>query len=96
MTSPERTPSVPRERRAHLGGQEFVLTSTEYALFEVLRGEPERVFARAELVERVMPDAVVLERTIDVHVKALRKKLGGLAGAIRTVRLRGYQFVPPS
>jgi two-component system phosphate regulon response regulator PhoB len=42
-----------------------------------------------------MPDTVVLERTIDVHVKALRKKLGKYAGTVQTVRRCGYKFVPP-
>ena len=74
------------------------LTPTEARLLAVLRGQPGRAFTRAELVALVMPDAVVLERTIDVHVKALRQKLAGAAGggALQTVSRVGYRFVPPS
>ncbi len=72
------------------------LTPTERRLLEVLRSEPGRTFTRAELVALVMPDTIVLERTVDVHLKALRNKLGSLAGAIQTVRRVGYRFVPPS
>src|SRR3954453_18336418 len=95
VTQGEGTPPSPHGLRVAVGDQEVVLTRTEYALLEVLRSQPRRVFTRAELVERVMPDAVVLERTIDVHVRALRKKLGSLAGMVKTVRRQGYQFVPP-
>jgi len=50
------------------------------------------VFSRSELVALVMPDTVVLERTIDVHIKALRQKLGRLGRQIETVRKAGYRF----
>ena len=70
------------------------LTPTEARLLAVLRGEPQRVFSRTELVALVMPDAVVEERTIDVHVRALRKKLGVLRAQIETVRGAGYRFTP--
>ena len=70
------------------------LTPTERRLLEVLRGQPGRAFTRPELIALVMPGTVVLERTIDVHIKALRKKLGTVAGRIETVRRVGYRFVP--
>jgi two-component system phosphate regulon response regulator PhoB len=63
-------------------------------VLEVLQSEPGRAFSRAELCAVVMPDAVVLERTIDVHVKGLRKKLDSSVGTIETVRKQGYRFVP--
>jgi len=68
------------------------LTSTESRLLEVLRNQPGRVFSRLELVALVMPETVVLERTIDVHIKALRQKLGPLSRQIETVRKAGYRF----
>lgn len=70
------------------------LTPTEARLLTALRSRPGHAFSRAELVTIVMPDAVVLERTIDVHVRALRAKLGAAANQIRSVRGVGYQFVP--
>jgi two-component system phosphate regulon response regulator PhoB len=42
-----------------------------------------------------MPRSIVLERTIDVHIKALRRKLGEARGQIQTVRGLGYRSVPP-
>src|SRR5262245_6571446 len=65
---------------------------TEGRLLEVLRGQPGRVFSRAELVAPVMPDAMVLERTVDVHFKALRRKLGPLGCRVETVRKAGYRY----
>ena len=89
-------PAAPKgyEAVSTMLGRGAVLTPTEQRLLEVLRGQPGRVFPRAELVTLVMPDAVVLERTIDVHVKALRRKLGTGEGSIQTVRRQGYCFVP--
>ena len=68
------------------------LTSTETRLWDVLRGQPGKVFSRSELIALVMPDTVVLERTIDVHIKALRQKLGPLGRQIETVRKAGYRL----
>jgi two-component system, OmpR family, phosphate regulon response regulator PhoB len=70
------------------------LTPTEARLLEVLRSRPGHVFDRGLLVELVMPNTIVLERTIDVHIRSLRAKLGNAARTIRTVRQRGYCFQP--
>ena len=70
------------------------LTPTERRILELLRGQPGRAFTRPELIALVMPGTLVLERTIDVHVKALRRKLPDGAGRIETVRKVGYRFVP--
>jgi two-component system, OmpR family, phosphate regulon response regulator PhoB len=69
------------------------LTPTERRLWDTLRAEPGRAFSRAELVAHVMRGTLVLERTIDVHVKALRQKLGPLGERVRTVRSVGYRYV---
>lgn len=65
------------------------LTPTEKRLLDTLQQAPGRIFSRQELLSLVIPDAIVLERTIDVHIRALRSKLGN-ANRIRTVRRRGY------
>lgn len=75
-------------------GEDLRLSRTERRLFETLRDQPGRAFTRAELVARVMAGSIVLERTIDVHVKSLRQKLGRQAEMIQTVRGVGYKFVP--
>ena len=79
--------------RALLKGEELPLTPTEFRLLEVLVRQAGRAFTRYELMDAAIgEDAIVLERTIDVHVKSLRKKLGDGADLIETVRGVGYRF----
>ncbi|MBX6314029.1 MAG: winged helix-turn-helix domain-containing protein [Isosphaeraceae bacterium] len=79
--------------RALLHGEELMLTPTEFRLLEVLLRQVGRAFTRHELMDAAIgEDAVVLERTIDVHIKSLRKKLGAAADLIETVRGVGYRF----
>ena len=74
-------------------GQTLDLTPTEFALLEALMRKPGRAFRRADLIDAAMgDDTIVLERTIDVHIRALRKKLGQHADVIQTVRGIGYRF----
>ncbi len=73
-------------------GKPLELTPTEFRLLECLLRQPGRAFSRAQLMDAAVGDgAIVLERTIDVHVKALRRKLG-LPDLIETVRGVGYRF----
>ena len=87
------------DREAHkvtAGGREVDLTPTEFNLLEVLMMTPGRVFTRAELLDRVLGDeAYVFERTIDAHVKNLRRKIEPVPARPRyviTVRGAGYKF----
>ena len=81
-----------RHRATYLD-QELALTPTEFRLLEVLLRQAGRAFTRHELMDAAIgEDAVVLERTIDVHVKSLRKKLGEATDLIETVRGVGYRF----
>jgi two-component system phosphate regulon response regulator PhoB len=80
--------------RAYAQGQELELTPTEFRLLECLLRQPGRAFTRHQLMDAAIGDgAVVLERTIDVHVKTLRRKLGA-GDLIETVRGLGYRFQP--
>jgi len=82
--------------RALYHGQELPLTPTEFRLLEVLLRQTGRAFTRYELMDAAIgEDAIVLERTIDVHVKSLRKKLGEAGELIETVRGVGYRFHEP-
>jgi two-component system catabolic regulation response regulator CreB len=86
----------PRTRRALAAGRALDLTRVEFDLLATLLGSPGRVFTRAELIDRVWGDGFrITDRTIDSHVKALRKKIGE-AGAdpswIETVRGVGYRL----
>ena len=78
---------------ALVAGSNVVLTPTEMRLLHFLATHPGRVFPRAHLLSRVIgEDAVVTDRNIDVHVRALRLKLGEHANMIETVRGVGYRF----
>ena len=81
------------QHRAIADGQELNLTPTEFRLLWALVRQPGRAFSRHELMETALgDDALVLERTIDVHVKSLRQKLADRADQIETVRGVGYRF----
>jgi DNA-binding response OmpR family regulator len=84
-------------REARLHGQTLDLTTMEFDLLAALISQPGRVFTRAQLLDMVQGQAFEgYERTIDVHVKNLRKKLGDDSRSPRyvlTVRGIGYKFV---
>jgi two-component system phosphate regulon response regulator PhoB len=73
-------------------GSPIELTPTEYRLLECLLRQPGRAFTRQQLMNASIGDGhVVLERTIDVHIKTLRRKLAD-PDLIETVRGVGYRF----
>jgi two-component system, OmpR family, phosphate regulon response regulator PhoB len=79
--------------RALFQDEELPLTPTEFRLLETLLRQPGRAFTRFELMDSAIGEnAVVLERTIDVHIKSLRRKLGEASGLLETVRGLGYRF----
>jgi len=71
------------------------LTPSEFALLDILIRQPGRAFSRLDLIDTALGDSLIMERTIDVHVRALRKKLGASAPLIETVRGVGYRFRDP-
>lgn len=78
--------------QATVGGTSIDLTPTEFRLLECLLRQPGRAFTRHQLMDAAIGDgSIVLERTIDVHIKTLRRKLGE-ADLIETVRGVGYRF----
>jgi two-component system phosphate regulon response regulator PhoB len=78
--------------RAYADNKELDLTPTEFRLLECLLRQPGRAFSRHQLMDAAIGEgAIVLERTIDVHIKTLRRKLGD-ADLIETVRGVGYRF----
>ncbi|MFM7846397.1 MAG: response regulator, partial [Planctomycetota bacterium] len=79
--------------KATMNGRPLTLTVSEFRLLDTLIRQPGRVFQRSELIDAALgEDTMVLERTIDVHIRALRRKLGELADVIETVRGVGYRF----
>ena len=86
------------DRVAHqclLDGKDLSLTPTEFRLLWTLLRQPRRTYSRSELLDVSRgEDANSLERTIDVHVRSLRKKLGRVADNVETVRGIGYRYRP--
>jgi two-component system, OmpR family, phosphate regulon response regulator PhoB len=82
-----------RRHRASVHGRSLPLTRSEFRLLDTLIRQPGRVFKRSELIDAALgEDTMVLERTIDVHIRALRSKMGEEAQLIETVRGVGYRF----
>ena len=86
----------PRGVSVAVGGVPLELTLCEYRLLEHLARHPGRVFSRAELLYVCRPESDALERTVDTHLRNLRRKLGeaGAARLIGTVRGVGYRLGP--
>ena len=81
-------------REVACGDVAISLTATEFKLLHFLASQPGRVFSRSELIDGVLGQNIaVLDRTIDVHVVSLRKKLRDCGDMIETVRGFGYRFV---
>ncbi|NUP94983.1 MAG: response regulator [Planctomycetaceae bacterium] len=74
-------------------GEPVTMTATEMRLLHFLATHPGRVFSRDQLLSRAIGDhAVVIDRNIDVHVGAIRRKLGRCRELIETIRGVGYRF----
>jgi two-component system phosphate regulon response regulator PhoB len=81
--------------RVGCDGREVDIGQTEARLLAFFIGAPDKVFSRAQLLQRLWPASVrVEERTVDVHIRRLRLTLEslGCAGYIQTVRGSGYRF----
>lgn len=84
----------PQEHRVSVDGQSLSMGPTEYRLLQFFMTHPERVYSREQLLDQVWGGNVyVEERTIDVHIRRLRKALGDRhAAMVQTVRGTGYRF----
>ena len=81
-------------RRAYVTGVDISLTKKEFEVLYMLMKRPGRVYSREEILANVWPDDVnVLERSIDVNMARLRKKLGEYANNIVSRSGYGYCFV---
>jgi two-component system phosphate regulon response regulator PhoB len=86
------------EHRVSRNGQYTHLGPTEYRLLRVFLEKPGRVFSREQLLDRVWGRDIYVEpRTVDVHIRRLRKamQLPGTSNLIRTVRAAGYSIDIP-
>lgn len=84
----------PETKRTYISGVDVSLTKKEFEVLYMLMRKPGRVYSREEILSRVWPDDVnVLERSIDVNMARLRKKLGTYANNVVSRSGYGYCFV---
>jgi len=83
----------PGRREAALNGEPLALTVTEFDLLYYLANRPGWVSTRQQIIDAVRgPEYAVTDRTVDVQIAGLRRKLGNGGGLIETVRGVGYRF----
>ncbi|MGE4158904.1 MAG: response regulator [Planctomycetota bacterium] len=83
----------PARHKVVVDGIPVELTKSEFLLLDMLARRPGRVFTRTQIVDRVRGEGYpVTERSVDVHVVGLRRKLGTHGDVIETVRGVGYRF----
>jgi DNA-binding response OmpR family regulator len=84
-----------KSKQVHVNGLPVMLTKKEFEILYLLLKSPHRVYSREEILDKVWGDeSYVLERTVDVHVTRLRKKLGSCAVYIINRSGYGYCFNP--
>ena len=80
-------------KTATLDGEELALTKLEFELLSFFLRNPDKVFSREELLKQCWPqDVYVLDRTVDVNITRLRKKIGRNGKQIKTRIGYGYCF----
>ena len=81
------------ERKVTLAGKQIVLTYKEYELLRLFLSNPGVAFTRENLLQRVWKtDCVTESRTVDMHIRTLRQKLGCYDSIIETIRGVGYRL----
>ncbi|GHT74562.1 DNA-binding response regulator [Bacteroidia bacterium] len=76
-----------------IGNESIPLTRTEFEIIKLLASNPSRVFEREDIIDAIWKDSpYITERTIDVHIRRLRKKLGERASLISSRTGYGYRF----
>jgi two-component system phosphate regulon response regulator PhoB len=83
----------PGRHEVRVDGQPVPLTATEFRVLHFLASRPGWVFTRYQIADAVHEgDALVTDRSVDVQIAGLRKKLGSAGKQIETVRGVGYRF----
>ena len=82
-----------KRHEVYVNGEEIELTLKEYGLLKLLITHPGTVFSREEIMDQIWETGFYGEtRTVDVHVRTLRQKLGEAGSHIETVRGVGYRY----
>ena len=85
---------IPDRKLVRSNGADVMLTPKEYGILQMLMSHPGRVYSRDEILRSVwQDDALVLERTVDVHITRIRSKLGGAGAQIVNRQGYGYCFM---
>lgn len=80
-------------KECYVDGQEVVLTKLEFEVLALLLSKPGQVFSREKILNSVWPrDTIVLDRTVDVNITRIRKKIGRYGECLRTKFGYGYMF----
>ncbi|MCQ2266446.1 MAG: response regulator transcription factor [Bacteroidaceae bacterium] len=80
-------------KECRVDGEEVAFTKLEFELLALLLSRPGQVFSREEILRTVWPsDAIVLDRTVDVNITRIRKKIGRYGECLRTKFGYGYMF----
>ena len=78
-----------------IAGEKIPLTKTEFEILALLAANPARIFSREAIIDRLWKDApYTTERTVDVHITRLRKKMGARAAWLSSKAGYGYRFNP--
>ncbi len=78
---------------ARVRGKNIDLTLTELKILQLLTRRPDWVFSRARILDHLWgTDKIVIERSVDVHIRNLREKLGDYAWMVKNIRGAGYKF----
>ena len=83
----------PERHKAWIGDDELGLTITEFRILYMLAKNPGRIFSRSQILSDARGElAAAFDRSVDAHVRTIRKKLGEERDLIETVRSIGYRF----
>ncbi len=83
----------PNRHEVRVAGESVSLTRTEFLILQLMGRRPGRVFTRAQIVQGAQGDLLaVTDRSVDVHIVSLRRKLGEVGKYIQTVRGVGYRL----
>ena len=80
------------KKEVYIDGELINLTQTEFSLLYVLLSNRGTIFSRQQLMEKVWGNVVVTDRTVDVNITRLRKKLGSFTPLIANKQGIGYYF----
>ncbi|MCB9916373.1 MAG: response regulator transcription factor, partial [Planctomycetes bacterium] len=83
----------PARHKVSVDGEKIDLTATEFKILQLLARHPGRIFSRSQILSESRGElAAAFDRSVDAHVRTIRKKLGPLRDMIETVRAVGYRF----